>query len=271
MLLLKIFYREFKSHWDIIGTDVRMRHLPFVNSYLNIVLLMASYVIFSVKIGPALMANRKPFNIKRLIQIYNFFQILVNTYVFIGFMRHYLPHPAYDWFCMRVERNDISKETMDLMHITHICYMTKIFDTLDTIFFVLRKKNNQISFLHVYHHTSMIWASFLYHNLFFGSVYTDIGHVNSFVHALMYTYYLLSSMESKIKLDSWKPRLTEIQIIQFFYYTIKFGSSLCNNTCGMSYGWMCALVTQNLFMTAMFCNFYYKTYIVKARKIKKVD
>ena len=30
---------------------------------------------------------------------------------------------------------------------------------LDTVFFVLRKKNNQISFLHVYHHATMfpIW------------------------------------------------------------------------------------------------------------------
>ena len=26
---------------------------------------------------------------------------------------------------------------------------------LDTVFFVLRKKNNQISFLHVYHHATM--------------------------------------------------------------------------------------------------------------------
>ncbi len=38
-------------------------------------------------------------------------------------------------------------------------YMSKLIEFLDTIFFVLRKKNNQISFLHVYHHATMfpIW------------------------------------------------------------------------------------------------------------------
>ena len=38
-------------------------------------------------------------------------------------------------------------------------YFSKLIEMLDTIFFVLRKKNNQISFLHVYHHASMfpIW------------------------------------------------------------------------------------------------------------------
>lgn len=34
-------------------------------------------------------------------------------------------------------------------------YFSKCLEMLDTIFFVLRKKNNQVSFLHVYHHASM--------------------------------------------------------------------------------------------------------------------
>ncbi|XP_073820674.1 very long chain fatty acid elongase 7-like [Musca autumnalis] len=269
MLLLNIIYREFKSHWEIAGSDDRMRHLPFVNSYLNVVLLLVGYVAFVTKIGPNLMAKRRPFNIKWLIQIYNLIQILLNAYIFIGFMRHYIRNPNYNWFCMKIEKNDVSPETMNLLHVTHTCYMSKIFDILDTIFYVMRKKNKQISFLHVYHHGMMIWASFLYHMKFFGSVYTSIGHVNSFVHFLMYTYYLLSAMETKIPLDIWKPRLTEIQIIQFLYYSIKFGLALCYNTCGMSYGWLSALFVQNLFMTMMFCNFYYKEYITKSRKIKK--
>ena len=38
-------------------------------------------------------------------------------------------------------------------------YFSKLIEYLDTIFFILRKKNNQITFLHVYHHVSMffIW------------------------------------------------------------------------------------------------------------------
>ncbi|ROL51082.1 Elongation of very long chain fatty acids protein 2 [Anabarilius grahami] len=38
-------------------------------------------------------------------------------------------------------------------------YFSKLIEFLDTVFIVLRKKNSQISFLHVYHHASMfnIW------------------------------------------------------------------------------------------------------------------
>ena len=38
-------------------------------------------------------------------------------------------------------------------------YISKLVEFLDTVFFILRKKDNQISFLHVYHHASMfpIW------------------------------------------------------------------------------------------------------------------
>lgn len=36
-------------------------------------------------------------------------------------------------------------------------YFSKLIEYLDTIFFILRKKNNQITFLHVYHHVSMFF------------------------------------------------------------------------------------------------------------------
>lgn len=40
-------------------------------------------------------------------------------------------------------------------------YMCKIIELLDTVFFVLRKKQNQISFLHLYHHTLMPFCGFI--------------------------------------------------------------------------------------------------------------
>lgn len=38
----------------------------------------------------------------------------------------------------------------------HIYFLVKVLDLMDTVFFVLRKKQNQVSFLHVYHHTGMV-------------------------------------------------------------------------------------------------------------------
>jgi elongation of very long chain fatty acids protein 4 len=38
-------------------------------------------------------------------------------------------------------------------------YFSKLIEFMDTIFFILRKKDSQVSFLHVYHHATMfpIW------------------------------------------------------------------------------------------------------------------
>lgn len=38
-------------------------------------------------------------------------------------------------------------------------YFSKLIEFLDTFFFILRKKDNQVTFLHVYHHVTMplIW------------------------------------------------------------------------------------------------------------------
>lgn len=57
-------------------------------------------------------------------------------------------------------------------------FIVKIIDMVDTVFFVLRKKQNQVSFLHVYHHTAMVLAGWIAvkwipggHLVFLGNVY----------------------------------------------------------------------------------------------------
>jgi len=36
-------------------------------------------------------------------------------------------------------------------------YISKLLELMDTVIFILRKKTNQISFLHVFHHASMFF------------------------------------------------------------------------------------------------------------------
>jgi elongation of very long chain fatty acids protein 4 len=45
--------------------------------------------------------------------------------------------------------------------IIYVFYLSKILDFLDTVFIILEKRWKQLSFLHVYHHTSIFLVSFL--------------------------------------------------------------------------------------------------------------
>lgn len=94
-----------------------------------------------------------------------------------------------------------------------IYYMAKIIELLDTVFFVLRKKTSQVSFLHVYHHTLMPICAFIGVKYLAGGHGTLLGLINSFIHVLMYTYYMLSAMPSMQKFLWWKKYLTILQIV----------------------------------------------------------
>lgn len=82
------------------------------------------------------------------------------------------------------------------------------------VFFILRKKSNQISFLHVYHHCGMVVGGWIITNFTPGGNAMLIILCNTAVHVCMYTYYLLSVYNENLKRNSfWKRRLTEIQLV----------------------------------------------------------
>lgn len=94
--------------------------------------------------------------------------------------------------------------------------MAKISELLDTVFFVLRKKDRQITFLHLYHHTGMPMISWGCTKYFPGGHAAFIGMVNSMVHVVMYIYYMLSAMGPQWqKYLWWKKHITALQMVSF--------------------------------------------------------
>lgn len=84
------------------------------------------------------------------------------------------------------------------------------------MFFVLRKKTSQVSTLHVIHHGCMPMS------VWFGVKFTPGGHstffglLNTFVHIVMYSYYLFAAMGPQFqRFLWWKKYLTSLQMLQF--------------------------------------------------------
>ena len=77
---------------------------------------------------------------------------------------------------------------------------------------VLRKKNDQISFLHCYHHVLLIWSWFMVCKVQLGGDTYFGATVNSFIHIIMYGYYTLALMGFSCP---WKKWITTCQMGQF--------------------------------------------------------
>lgn len=223
--------------------------------------IVALYLYFVQEWGPNYMAKRKPFKLNRIVQIYNVVQIVMCTFVFYkGIVLGWLFH--YKFACEPVDYS-YDPRALEITRAVWIYYMIKILDLLDTVFFVLRKKQNQISFLHVYHHSGMTIAAWATVKFLAGGHITFIGTINSFVHIVMYSYYLAASLQ--LHKSSWKKYVTQLQLSQFGLILLQNILLLLSEDCGFPKWTTAVVIPQNVFMFALFGDFYYKAYIRKPK------
>ncbi|RZF32034.1 hypothetical protein LSTR_LSTR007112 [Laodelphax striatellus] len=134
-------------------SDPRVKDWPLMSGpgpTLAIVLVYA----FCVKVvGPKLMEKRKPFQLKNTLIIYNLIQVIFSSWLFYeaivaGWFN------GYSFRCQPVDYSTSPKA----MRTAAGCwwyFFSKFTEFFDTIFFVMRKKNEQVSRLHVIHHGVM--------------------------------------------------------------------------------------------------------------------
>lgn len=94
-------------------------------------------------------------------------------------------------------------------------FLLKGVELIETCLFILRKKNNQASFLHLYHHISTLFICY-YFCIYVGNGMLIISPtLNCLVHIVMYTYYTLASFGPTIqrKLTFIKKSITIIQLV----------------------------------------------------------
>jgi GNS1/SUR4 family len=113
----------------------------------------------------------------------------------------------------------------------------------------------QISFLHVYHHGLMIWAWLYVCKLECGGDAWFGAAVNSAVHVVMYSYYLLSGLGYSCP---WKRYLTRAQMAQFCVCMVHAAYVLVVGNAPVGLAVAQAFVMLNMFV--LFSQFYCKRY-----------
>ncbi|XP_047515879.1 elongation of very long chain fatty acids protein AAEL008004-like isoform X1 [Pieris napi] len=247
-------------------SDPRTKHWPLIGSPYSTIGLLTFYLLFVMKWGPKWMEKRKPFNLERILIAYNAIQVILCLYVFVTGIKVWY---HYKLIC---EPTDFSESGLHAAKIVYCYFLLKVLDLFDTVFFVLRKKSNHVSFLHVYHHTGMVaivWGCTTYYP---GGHGTMVGLLNSFVHAVMYSYYLLTVADPSLKGSLWwKKYITQLQILQFLIMVLHMGSIVFIPDCGYPRWISAVFLPQNLFMLILFVDFYIKTYIKKPKTETKEE
>uniref|UniRef100_T1IZZ6 Elongation of very long chain fatty acids protein n=1 Tax=Strigamia maritima TaxID=126957 RepID=T1IZZ6_STRMM len=325
--------------WFLVKSPVPMLVLIFL--YFNM-----------VHFGPKIMQKREPYKLKWVLIVYNLGITILNLYIAVTLF-HKAHKLNYSWICepYRLIQTDDEKQ---IAFTIYLFYLSKVFELCDSLFFIMRKKFNQLSFLHCFHHPTMFfftwigikwvpggstgalwwyWFSKLieftdtlffilrkkdrqltflhiYHHstmFFFWWIgvkwvpggaflkrsilyfyYTNFKRhlntslilciykfaafvgagLNSVVHVLMYSYYCLSALGPSVqKYLWWKKYLTMIQLAQFTIALV-LGINGMRINCDFPKWMQYVLVTYMLSFIVLFGNFYRHAY--KKRQAENV-
>ncbi|XP_054155274.1 elongation of very long chain fatty acids protein 7-like [Oppia nitens] len=214
-MLHNIYYYSY-DYWSDIQ-DPRTKHLPFINCgpLVPIIFLALYYYVIRIYL-PRHMANREPYNLKKLILTYDLLMSLFNLCAFVEVFNHIDYGRVFLKFDYPMDKTS-NIEIKEKIVIGHLYLLSKFMDWFDSLFFALRKKFSHLSLLHVYHHMSVPFFGWLLIKMcpFMPGIYLFIL-MNTFIHFLMYGYYFLSAFGPKVqKYLWWKRYITQLQLAQF--------------------------------------------------------
>ncbi|KAL7563403.1 hypothetical protein ACA910_016501 [Epithemia clementina (nom. ined.)] len=194
--------------------------------------------------------------LKESMLLYNVGQVVLNGWMVYAFVKAvaFNGHPIIGGARDMVETG--------VTYAVWVHYCNKYLEYLDTYFMVLRGRMDQVSFLHVYHHTSISAAWWFGLKVYPGGDAYFGALLNSFIHVLMYSYYAMALLKIRCP---WKKYLTLAQLVQFTAVLLfSFaGIVLCCGSDNISWEQNAAHFVQDFEMTSLFIlfmAFYRKTY-----------
>ncbi|XP_076386109.1 elongation of very long chain fatty acid james bond protein [Megachile rotundata] len=245
--------------------EIMLDSWPMMGSPGPMLCIVGTYLAFVLKVGPKMMEKRPAMQLNPLLIAYNAFVVLFSLWLSVM----PLLNPGVKYMLVPSKCNSASRDPKDILIQTAFAklgwwyFVGKIIELLDTVFFVLRKKQNQVTFLHVYHHTMTSVFSWCYLKFLPDEQGAMIAFLNSIVHIVMYTYYLIAALGPNYrKYLWWKKYMTAMQLTQFALmlgYLLMILAMDCKLPRAITYFFMANVVI----FIYLFSDFYRKAYSKK--------
>ncbi|XP_043249679.1 elongation of very long chain fatty acids protein AAEL008004-like [Colletes gigas] len=245
-------------------SDPRVKDWAMMSSPFPTLAICLFYAYFSKVMGPRIMENKKPFNLRQVLIVYNFIQTIFSSWIFY----EYLMSGWAKGYSFRCQPVDYSTSPM-AMRMAHTCwwyYISKFTEFFDTLFFILRKKNQHVSTLHVIHHGIMPFSVWMGMKFAPGGHSTFFALLNTFVHIIMYFYYMVAAMGPQFqKYIWWKKYLTTLQMVQFVLI-MSHQFQLLFRECDYPRGFMIWIGLHGVLFLGLFSDFYKAKYVGSSKR-----
>jgi len=238
---------------------------PF-SSFSTVVAAVCLYLVF-IMLLQQYMTHREPVKLKSILAIHNLslsgFSLVSLAAICYYVLPMWRTHGTFEMVCDPSGR--LSKGPVVFWY--YVFFLSKVYEFLDTVFQVLKKK--PLQFLHVWHHCTTLalcWATI---QDSMPVQWVDIT-ANAFVHVIMYYYYYVTAKGIVVW---WKKYITKVQIAQFVwdmvfhmlyaYYVVVMGRR-CSGTYPVFHFANFVIVS----FLVLFIHFYFRSYKRSTTKSK---
>ncbi|KAG9509727.1 Elongation of very long chain fatty acids protein 1, partial [Fragariocoptes setiger] len=248
--------------------DPRVAGYPLMATPWPVVGASLAYLMFVKLIGPALMRDRKPFELLTFIRVYNFGMVAWNLFAFVEAC-NLLNYGLETFGCRPIDPHARDPKSMKMISYAWLFLISRLVEFIDTICFVLRKKQRQISGFHVFHHFTVPIAVWMFVKFAPGGNSGIFPFLNSFIHTVMYAYYFLATYKSLQPYLGWKKYLTQIQIVQFVIMIMVSTQPLFIPGCKFPRTFLYINIFFSFVFIYLFTTFYIRTYGKQTVRVAK--
>eukprot|EP01038_Epipyxis_sp_PR26KG_P005466 gene5466-7569_t len=253
--------RDPRVPWRLLGN---LNIFDFQQQNELLAIMNSLYLIVTVTLFLLMKRRKTGFRLRWVLVTYDALNVGLAFYIAASTLAYKLKHNSLI-LCNPI-RND--KVGYKIAHVFVLFYLQKYLEYFDTWFFLLRKSSRQVTFLHLFHHSSItvVVGSILPFD-YNGDMYLPIL-LNSANHMMVYLHYLLATLGLR---SWWAPYITSMQLLQFIaIFAQSLISYIIGPECGSPDFAKVLMIVYMGSMVALFGNFFLQKYVL-GKSIANLD